>query len=233
MGPQRWDPQTRDFTLVLVRQLQKEKAAQTSHGPQGARGARDIRNLGLRERQRPEGWLHTRSAPRVLAGKQQGLVSRGQLLTCQYLPQNQKFLEGSGCIFVPDFPSCARVPCPHPRFAERSQGNAFSLRKAGRAAQEEGCAGLWGALRQLFWKGVKDGRSSPKWSPTVGGAGELLRLKTLGWSLRDNLRFEEEIRQRFSNFLISSLLYTLNITEDLKLFLFMWVLPPNLYHIRN
>lgn len=55
----------------------------------------------------------------------------------------------------------------------------------------------------------RDVRSSPRWNPTFGGEGELVRLKTLGWSLRDNLGFGEEIRQQFSNFLISGLLYTL------------------------
>lgn len=67
--------------------------------------------------------------------------------------------------------------------------------------------GRGGTLRQLFWKRKKSDRYQGG-AQTFGGEEELLHLKTLGWSLSDNLESGEEIMQWFSNF-ISGLLYTL------------------------
>lgn len=65
--------------------------------------------------------------------------------------------------------------------------------------------GRCGALGQLFSK--RETSMSPRWSPTVGGEGELVHVKTWAWTLRNNLGFGEEIRQGFSNFFKYTLLY--------------------------
>lgn len=54
---------------------------------------------------------------------------------------------------------------------------------------------MWGAWRQLFWKG--EAADLTKVEPSHWLGGEFVHLKTLGW---DNLRVVKEIRRQFSIF---------------------------------
>lgn len=121
-----------------------------------------------------QGGLNTRSPRRVLASKPQGQVPPGQLLYLSVSPHEIRSSLRVATVFSSLTSSTARVPCPHPRFAEQSQRmHPHSGRREGRTKRRDG-NGCGGALRQLFWKGVRDVRLSAGWSPIIGwgwGAG--------------------------------------------------------------
>lgn len=64
---------------------------------------------------------------------------------------------------------------------------------------------MCGAWRQLFWEGETSDLTKVK--PNHWLEGGFVHLKTLGWSLGDDLRFVEEIRQQFSIFFFFSFFF--------------------------